>query len=116
MISLICCLGYHNYHHAFPFDYSASEFGALDNFNVSTALIDLFAALGWAYDLKKPKVETVLAKVKKTGDATVKMESTSWSSAIGDWILGSFVSIFGIIILGIGLRIIVTGGLFNKEK
>lgn len=82
---------------------------------MSTALINFFAAVGWAYDLKKPKIESVLARVQKSGDASVKMESASWNRAIADWLLGSFVSIFGIIILGIGLRIIVTGGLYNNE-
>ncbi|CAG2121971.1 unnamed protein product, partial [Medioppia subpectinata] len=39
--------GFHNYHHTFPNDYSASELGAIDSFNPQTAFIDMFAAIGW---------------------------------------------------------------------
>ncbi|XP_014487790.1 PREDICTED: acyl-CoA Delta(11) desaturase-like, partial [Dinoponera quadriceps] len=41
--------GWHNYHHAFPWDYRLSEFG---NYNISigTAFINLCAFLGMAYD------------------------------------------------------------------
>lgn len=42
--------GFHNYHHAFPFDYKTSEMGW--KFNVSTMFIDAMAAIGQAYDLK----------------------------------------------------------------
>ncbi|CAG2116800.1 unnamed protein product, partial [Medioppia subpectinata] len=51
--------GYHNYHHTFPYDYSASEYGWADGFNPATAFIDLCYKLGLAYDLKKPTKETI---------------------------------------------------------
>lgn len=39
--------GWHNYHHVFPWDYRTSELGLV---NWSTAFIDTFAKIGWAYD------------------------------------------------------------------
>ncbi|GJQ73939.1 Desat1 [Trypoxylus dichotomus] len=43
--------GWHNYHHTFPWDYKTSELGKY-SLNWSTAFIDFFAKIGWAYDLK----------------------------------------------------------------
>lgn len=60
--------GYHNYHHTFPWDYSTSEFGWKDNFNPTTMLIDFFASIGWAYDLKTPSQEILENRKLRTGD------------------------------------------------
>ncbi|CAG2115888.1 unnamed protein product [Medioppia subpectinata] len=60
--------GFHNYHHTFPQDYSSSELGAIDAFNPQTAFIDTFAAIGWAYDLKKPSVAVVKGRQTRRGD------------------------------------------------
>ncbi|KOB73873.1 Acyl-CoA desaturase [Operophtera brumata] len=43
--------GFHNYHHTFPWDYKAAELGNT-RLNFTTAFINLFAKLGWAYDMK----------------------------------------------------------------
>lgn len=48
--------GWHNYHHAYPSDYSASEHGFMSQWNPTTFFIDCMAALGFAWDLKKIKV------------------------------------------------------------
>ncbi|XP_063538653.1 acyl-CoA Delta(11) desaturase-like [Cydia strobilella] len=61
--------GYHNFHHAFPFDYRSSEFGN-DYINFSTHFIDFFARIGWAYDLKITTPEMIAKRVKRTGDGT----------------------------------------------
>ena len=58
--------GFHNYHHAFPYDYSTSEYGPF--FNVSTAFIDIFAALGLVWGRKKVSQAAVLARKKRTGE------------------------------------------------
>lgn len=42
--------GWHNYHHAFPWDYRAAEFGA--KYSISTFIIDCLAFVGLAYDLR----------------------------------------------------------------
>jgi stearoyl-CoA desaturase (Delta-9 desaturase) len=61
--------GWHNYHHVFPWDYRADEFGNY-RFNVTTAFIDFFAKIGWAYDLKTTSKEMIKKRVAKTGDGS----------------------------------------------
>lgn len=58
--------GFHNYHHAFPYDYSSSELGWKLNF--STKFINLMAMIGQAYDLKTASKECVDKRVQRTGD------------------------------------------------
>lgn len=41
--------GWHNYHHVFPWDYKTGELGDY-TYNLTTAFIDSFAKIGWAYD------------------------------------------------------------------
>nr|XP_021500334.1 acyl-CoA desaturase 3 isoform X2 [Meriones unguiculatus] len=62
--------GFHNYHHAFPYDYSASEYRWHVNF--TTFFIDCMAALGLAYDRKRVSRAAVLARIKRTGDGSHK--------------------------------------------
>uniref|UniRef100_A0A1B0AII8 Fatty acid desaturase domain-containing protein n=1 Tax=Glossina pallidipes TaxID=7398 RepID=A0A1B0AII8_GLOPL len=67
----ILCLGegWHNYHHAFPWDYKAAEWGGSSS-NVAAAFIELCAKMGWAYDLKTVSAEMIEKRVKRTGDGT----------------------------------------------
>lgn len=58
--------GWHNYHHVFPWDYKAAELGAY-GLNFTTFWIDLFAKIGWAYDLKEPSKELVKKTIEKYG-------------------------------------------------
>lgn len=58
--------GWHNYHHVFPWDYKAAELGAY-GLNLTTFWIDLFAKIGWAYDLKEPSKELVRKTIGKYG-------------------------------------------------
>ena len=61
--------GWHNYHHTFPWDYRQSEFGgSLFLPNWSANIIDFFAKMGWAYDLRIATPELVEARMKRTGD------------------------------------------------
>jgi stearoyl-CoA desaturase (Delta-9 desaturase) len=46
--------GWHNYHHVFPWDYKTSEL-PLYVFNFSCLVIEFFAWLGWATELKTVK-------------------------------------------------------------
>ncbi|CAG2100580.1 unnamed protein product [Medioppia subpectinata] len=62
--------GYHNYHHTYPWDYSASEYGWKDNFNIATAFIDLFAVLGLAYDRKSVPKPVIKRRITGTGDGS----------------------------------------------
>ncbi|XP_047503142.1 acyl-CoA Delta(11) desaturase-like [Pieris napi] len=61
--------GFHNFHHAFPWDYRVSELGTLI-FNPTTWIIDLFAKIGWAYDLKTASKYVIEGKAQRTGDGT----------------------------------------------
>lgn len=69
--------GFHNYHHAFPWDYKAAELGNYA-FNMSTAFIDLFAKIGWAYDMKVASKEIVLQRRKRTGDGSHSHDNEIW--------------------------------------
>lgn len=59
--------GWHNYHHAFPYDYRASELGW--RWNLSCAFIDTCALFGLAYNLKTPTKASVDARRQRSGDA-----------------------------------------------
>ncbi|CAG9865307.1 unnamed protein product [Phyllotreta striolata] len=61
--------GWHNYHHTFPWDYKAAEFGKYST-NFSSMFIDFFAKIGWAYDLKTVSQDMIQKRVKRTGDGT----------------------------------------------
>lgn len=71
--TLVCAFalgeGFHNYHHTFPWDYKTAELGKY-SLNFSTALIDFFAKIGWAYDLKTVSEEMVQKRVQRTGDGS----------------------------------------------
>uniref|UniRef100_A0A8C2YG13 stearoyl-CoA 9-desaturase n=2 Tax=Coturnix japonica TaxID=93934 RepID=A0A8C2YG13_COTJA len=62
--------GFHNYHHTFPYDYSASEYGW--RFNLTTAFIDLMCLLGLASDRKRVSKEVIMARKMRTGDGSHK--------------------------------------------
>lgn len=61
--------GYHNYHHVFPWDYKASEFGHVI-FNPTALWIDFFHKIGWAYDLKQASFDLVESVAKNRGDGS----------------------------------------------
>ena len=73
--------GWHNYHHAFPWDYRAEELGNYSAYmlNVSTLLIDLFALIGWAYDRKFVEPELIRRTVEKKGDGSHEIWGTNKS-------------------------------------
>ncbi|XP_017774706.1 PREDICTED: stearoyl-CoA desaturase 5-like [Nicrophorus vespilloides] len=61
--------GFHNYHHTFPWDYKAAEFGN-DIRNITTSMIDFFAKIGWATELKTTSPEMIRRRAFRTGDGT----------------------------------------------
>lgn len=69
--------GFHNYHHAFPWDYKAAELGNY-SLNLSTAFIDLFAKIGWAYDMKIATKDMVIRRAQRTGDGTYTSAGDVW--------------------------------------
>ncbi|KAG9511242.1 Stearoyl-CoA desaturase 5 [Fragariocoptes setiger] len=58
--------GFHNYHHAFPSDYSTSEFGKY--LNITTAFIDTMASIGLVYGRRKIDAKMILQRRARTGD------------------------------------------------
>ncbi|KAJ8960527.1 hypothetical protein NQ318_013815, partial [Aromia moschata] len=60
--------GWHNYHHAFPWDYRASELGS--RYNMNAFIIDLLAYFGFAYDLRTAPYNLVKSRALRTGDGT----------------------------------------------
>ncbi|XP_051161065.1 acyl-CoA Delta-9 desaturase-like [Leptopilina boulardi] len=62
--------GWHNYHHVFPYDYKCAELGNY-SLNWSTFVLDMFAKIGWAYDLKQPSKELIKAVIEKKGNANL---------------------------------------------
>ncbi|XP_054156835.1 acyl-CoA desaturase 1-like [Oppia nitens] len=60
--------GFHNYHHTFPWDYSASELDWKYNWNFTTFFIDSFARIGWVSDRKRVSHDMVISRVDRTGD------------------------------------------------
>ncbi|KAL6426364.1 hypothetical protein ACFW04_009104 [Cataglyphis niger] len=67
--------GWHNYHHVFPWDYKAAELGDYRT-NFTTAFIDFFSWIGWAYDLKTVNHAIIQKRAAKTGDGS-KYERTT---------------------------------------
>ena len=61
--------GFHNYHHTFPHDYRTSEFKL--KLNLTTAFIDFFAWIGWAYDRKSVSKEAIRNKMMRSGDQSM---------------------------------------------
>jgi len=59
--------GWHNYHHVFPWDYKTAELGNY-RMNLTTAFIDFFAKIGWAYDLKTVSHEIIQKRIERTGE------------------------------------------------
>jgi len=45
--------GWHNWHHKYPFDYAASEFGISSQFNPSKLFIDMLASVGLVWGRKR---------------------------------------------------------------
>lgn len=65
--------GFHNYHHAFPWDYKTSEWGIHGN-SFTTTIIDFMATIGWAYDLKVASEKLVIRTKQNRGEETYSFE------------------------------------------
>jgi len=58
--------GFHNYHHVFPHDYSASEYSWY--FNMTTMFIDFMALIGQVSDRRKIPSDVIQRRKERTGD------------------------------------------------
>lgn len=75
--------GWHNFHHAFPWDYRASELGT--PINPTGYLIDILAKYGIIYDLRTANDDIVKSRVEKKGDGTYntfKRFCLNWSNPL----------------------------------
>ncbi|XP_035441200.2 acyl-CoA Delta-9 desaturase-like [Spodoptera frugiperda] len=76
--------GWHNYHHAFPWDYKAAELTM--HFNQSASIIRFFERIGLAYDLKTASPELVTNRIIRTGDGShYKMGTEEARAAVTAW-------------------------------
>lgn len=73
--------GWHNYHHAFPWDYRAAELGYF-RYNFSTRFIDMCARMGWAYDLKSVPLDMVQHRANRKGDGSY---SNPYAHSVWGW-------------------------------
>lgn len=63
--------GWHNWHHKYPFDYAASEYGVTSQYNPSKLFIDTFAFLGLIWGRKRA---TNIWEVSKMRRDTIDFE------------------------------------------
>lgn len=64
----------HNYHHAFPWDYRASELGS--PLNITGFLIDLLANFGLVFDRREASNNMIKNRCMRTGDNSHKVYGT----------------------------------------
>jgi len=57
--------GWHNWHHKYPYDYAASEFGVMSQFNPTKLFIDVACALGLASNRKRATTSWERTKQKR---------------------------------------------------
>jgi len=69
----ICAVGegFHNFHHVFPWDYRASEYG-FEGRNITAGFIDLLAKFGWVWNRKTVSEDVLKKRAARTGDGTYK--------------------------------------------
>lgn len=60
--------GWHNWHHKYPFDYAASEFGISSQFNPSKLFIDAMAAIGLVWDRKRGTAAWAMGRARRDRD------------------------------------------------
>mmetsp|Transcript_5700 Transcript_5700/g.13689 ORF Transcript_5700/g.13689 Transcript_5700/m.13689 type:complete len:337 (-) Transcript_5700:183-1193(-) len=60
--------GWHNWHHKYPFDYAASEFGISSQFNPSKLFIDMCAAVGLVWGRKRGTAAWAMGRKRRDRD------------------------------------------------
>jgi len=60
--------GWHNWHHKYPYDYAASEFGISSQFNPSKLFIDICAFFGLVWDRKRATSAWAMGRAKRDRD------------------------------------------------
>jgi len=57
--------GWHNWHHKYPFDYAASEFGISSQYNPTKLFIDICSATGLAWGCKRATTVWQLGRIRR---------------------------------------------------
>lgn len=60
--------GWHSWHHKYPFDYAASEFGISSQFNPSKLFIDTMAAMGLVWNRKRGTSAWAMGRARRDRD------------------------------------------------
>ena len=60
--------GWHNWHHKYPFDYAASEFGISTQWNPSKLFIDSMAKLGLVWGRKRATSAWAMSRERRSRD------------------------------------------------
>jgi len=60
--------GWHNWHHKYPYDYAASEFGISSQFNPTKLFIDVLAGLGMVWGRKRATSAWAMGKARRERD------------------------------------------------
>lgn len=66
--------GWHNWHHKYPFDYAASEYGASRQYNPTKMLIDTFAWMGLVSNRKRATGAWNILKARRAKEAVAAEE------------------------------------------
>lgn len=79
--------GWHNWHHKYPYDYAASEFGLSSQFNPSKLVIDGLAVLGLVWGRKRATVAWSMGRTRRDRDrangvSLPKKELRPWEVAM----------------------------------
>jgi len=61
--------GWHNWHHKYPYDYAASEFGISSQYNPSKLVIDALASIGLVWGRKRATEAWVRGRARRDRDA-----------------------------------------------
>lgn len=69
--------GWHNFHHTFPWDFRASELSGY-LVNPTMILLQQFAKIGWAYDLKTVSDDVIKKRISRTGDGSHPTAIWGW--------------------------------------
>ena len=80
--------GWHNWHHKYPYDYAASEFGVMKQFNPTKLFIDTCCVLGLASECKRATGAWSKLKMKKELDGRSDKDSIGDGSVVGGESIG----------------------------
>merc|ERR1712146_588884 len=73
--------GWHNWHHKYPFDYAASEYGVMRQFNPTKMVIDALAMVGLV--TKRKRATGAWAKLKEKRISAIEAEPKDAVSVLG---------------------------------